>query len=115
MKELVESIAAEVIKDFGVKSGINGLAFEFEEKENYRKEKYYRLIAKVPSSALGIMGNNMRDVQIVISLQKTPDSEIYYDAKFKYEHKDGGSNGMSVMTTDGSQPVRGTIQAVQNK
>jgi len=109
VKELFESRATEVIKDFEVKSGINGLAFELKEKENYRKEKYYELIANVPSLALGIMSNNMRNVQIIISLQKTPDGEIYYDAKFEYEHKDGGYNGMNVMTIDGSQPVRGRI------
>ena len=109
MKELLESRAAEVIKDFEVKSGINGLAFELKEKENYRKQKYYELVANVPSLALGIMGNNMKNVQIIISLLKKSDSKIYYDARFKYEHKDGGNNGMDVMTADGTQPVRGII------
>ena len=110
VRELFESKVAEVIRDFEVKSGINGLAFEFEEKENYRKEKHYELIAKVPTSALGIMSNNMRNVQIIISFRKTQDGEIYYDAKFEYEHKDGGRNGMDVMTVDGLQPVRGIIK-----
>jgi len=109
VKELFESRATEVIKDFEVKSGIKGLAFEFKDKEGYRGEKYYELIANVPTSALGIMSNNMRNVQIIISLRKTPDGEIYYDARFRYEHKDGGHNGMDVMTIDGSQPVRGRI------
>jgi len=109
VKELLESRAAEVIKDFEVKSGINGLAFELREKENYRKQKYYELVANVPSLALGIMGNNMKNVQIIISLLKTSDSKIYYDAKFRYGYKDGGNNGMNVMTVDGTQPVRGII------
>lgn len=109
MKEFFENRAAEVIRDFEVKSGINGLAFKFKEKEDYRGEKYYELIANVPSLALGIMGNNMENVQITISLRKTPDSKVYYDAKFKYEHKDGGSNEMNVMTIDGLQQVRGSI------
>lgn len=109
MKELFESRAAEVIKDFEVKSGINGLAFELKEKENYRKQKCYELVANVPSLALGIMGNNMKNVQIIISLLKTSDSKIYYDAKFRYGYKDGGNNGMNVMTVDGTQPVRGII------
>ncbi len=111
MKELFESRATEVIKDFEIKSGIKGLDFEFKdrEKEGYGGEKYYELIANVPTSALGIMSNNMRNVQIIIRLRKTPDGEIYYDARFRYEHKDGGHNGMDVMTIDGSQPVRGGI------
>ena len=109
MKELFESRAAEVIKDFEVKSGINGLAFELKEKENYRKQKCYELVANVPSLALGIMGNNMKNVQNIIDLRKTLDNKIHYDAKFRYEHKDGGYNGMNVMAADGSQPVRGII------
>ena len=109
MRELFESRISEVVRDFEEKSGIKGLAFELEEKENYRKQKYYELVANVPTLALGIMGNNMRNVQIIISLLKTPDNGIYYDAKFKYEHKDGGYNGMNVMTADGTQPVRGII------
>lgn len=109
MKELLKNKVDKIIKEFEVKSGINGLDFELKERQNYRKEKYYELIANVPSLALGIMGNNMKNVQIIINLQETPDGEIYYDAKFWYEHKDGGSNGMNVMTEDGSQPVRGII------
>ena len=108
MKELLENRAAEIIEEFEVKSGINGLAFELKEKEIYG-QKHYELIADVPSSALGIMGNNMKNVQIIINLRKTSDNKIYYDARFRYEHKDGGNNGMDVMTADGSQPVRGII------
>ena len=109
MRKLFESKVTEIIKDFEVKSGISGLAFEFKEKENYRKEKHYELVADVPTSALGIMSNNMRNVQIIISLRKTQDDEIYYDARFEYEHKDGGYNGMNVMMDD-IQPVRGIIK-----
>ena len=109
MRELLESRVSEVVRDFEVKSGIKGLVFEFEERRGYRGENYYELVADVPNSALGIMGNNMRNVQIIISLKKTQDDEIYYDAKFEYEHKDGGYNGMNVMTVDGTQPVRGII------
>ena len=108
MRELFESKVTEIIKDFEVKSGIEELTFEFVEKEN-RKEKYYQLVANVPTSMLGIMSNNMRNVQIVISLRKTQDGEIYYDARFGYEHKDGGYNGMNVMMDD-IQPVRGIIK-----
>ena len=109
MRELFESKVTEIIKEFEVKSGIEGLNFEFEEKEN-RKEKYYQLVANVPTSALGIMANNLKNVQIVISLRKTQDGEMYYDAGFRYEHKDGGRNGMDVMTIDGLEPVRGIIK-----
>ena len=108
MRELFESKVVEVVEEFEVKSGIKGLNFEFQEKEN-RKEKHYELVADVPTSALGIMSNNMRNVQIIISLRKTQDDEIYYDARFEYEHKDGGYNGMNVMMDD-IQPVRGIIK-----
>lgn len=110
MREFFESKITEVIKDFEVKSGIKGLAFEFEERRGYRGEKHYELVADVPNSALGIMSNNMKNVQIIISLRKMSDGEIYYDARFRYEHKDGGYNGMDVMTADGIQPVRGFIK-----
>lgn len=110
MRELFESKVTEIIKEFEVKSGIKGLNFEFNEREGYRGEKYYELIANVPTSALGIMANNLKNVQIIISLRKTQDGEMYYDAGFRYEHKDGGRNGMDVMTIDGSQPVRGIIK-----
>ena len=110
MRELFESKVVEVVEEFEVKSGIKGLVFELEERRGYRGENHYELVANVPTSMLGIMSNNMRNVQIIISLRKTQDDEIYYDAKFEYEHKDGGYNGMNVMTADGTQPVRGIIK-----
>lgn len=108
MKELFESKVNEIVEEFEVKSGITGLSFKFEEVEN-RKEKHYRLVADVPTSALGIMSNNMKNVKIVIRLKKIQDDEIYYEAGFEYEHKDGGYNGMNVMMDD-IQPVRGIIK-----
>lgn len=110
MKKMFESKMAEVINGFETKSEIRGLAFEMIETQNRRGGNYYKLVANVPSLAFGIMGNNLKEVHIIISLQKTNDEDIYYEAEFQYEHKDGGRNGMNVMSPDGSERVRGIIE-----
>ena len=111
MKDLVNQKKAQIIEQFETQSGITGLEFTLVEQKDYRRNSYYLLVAQVPTSFLGIMGNNIKELSVEVQLvesERTPDS-LFFLAKFQYEHKDGGSNGMNVMNQNGKERVQGLV------
>ncbi len=103
MKQHIIANMDEITTTFEDRTGIQGLRFELAETKNYRKEVFYFLTAKIPSFALGVLSNNLKEVEVIISFAHVHDkNKIFYSADFQYTHKDSGSNGMSVMLADGS-------------
>ena len=110
MRELVLSKLDTIALEVERRSGIGGLTYQFVERQQGKnKEWCYYLLAYVPATMLGVMANNLKAVEIEIVITPIEDGKLFYTAKFQYQHKDGGSNGMSVMTEDGREPVRGWV------
>ena len=99
-----ENTKKEVIKKFEELTGITGLNYELVTKQSYDKRELNYLVAQIPPFMLGIMGNNMKDVELSIYVEDT-----WFSAKINYAHKDGGYNSMSVMVADGSRRAEGNI------
>jgi len=98
------SMMNSVVEEFEKKTLISGLKFEFETVARRNRRTLYYYTAKVPGWALGILGNNFKDVQVVIRIYPHESEEmVVFDADFNYNHYDGGSNGVSVMNADGKE------------
>jgi hypothetical protein len=106
-QELIASIQGTIISSLEKETGI-ALPFEIKVSTNYRKEEIFSLEAEIPQEQLGLLANNFVNAKAVISLE-IAEGTVYYRAGFRYEHKDGGSNGINIVNSQG-QGFMGVVE-----
>ncbi len=105
-KRIADRIAnrmGDAVAEFERNTGIYGLKFQMDASTHY-------YVARVPEEMVGVLKNNFKEVKIFIRTFVIEDgAKLLIYADFRYIHRDGGSNGVSVMDADGERVFRAEL------
>lgn len=104
LKELVFKNKETLLKDIVEKTGLTNITrldlAEYKQK-NYHGKEECLLTTNYLDSDLGIFGNKF--IKVFASFKvifKKEENEIFINGSIDYRHKDGGSNGFSILDKD---------------
>lgn len=109
-KELVLKNKETILKDIIAETGMD--AIKNLSLTNYEETTYYgnsncELTSNFLDKSLGLMSNNFTEVyaEFDVTLMKQENNIIKVSGDLRYHHKNGGSNGTSIMNKEGSREL----------